>query len=120
MVASFLSFWFYSHTALLQFISVVFRLSSCSNYYLHPILSSQLLEPCFLFTMSSRSVLTIIGVRVHHGYTPGYWGLTRTRTHDGSVPAPRVRVWSQVPSLVPVPVPVVGIPVGYEQEGGPR
>ena len=56
-------------------------------------------------------------IRVHHGYTPGYWGLTRTRTRDGSVPVPRVRVWSQVPSLVPVPVPAAGIPVGYEQGG---
>ena len=55
--------------------------------------------------------------RVHHGYTPGYWRQTRTRTRDGSVPAPRVRVWSRVPSLVPVPVPAAGIPVGDEQGG---
>ena len=55
--------------------------------------------------------------RVHHGYTPGYWRQTHTRTCDGSVPAPWVRVWSRVPSLVPIPVPAAGIPVGDEQGG---
>ena len=55
--------------------------------------------------------------RVHHGYTPGYRRQTRTRTRNGSVPAPRVWVWSQVPSLVSIPVPAAGIPVGDEQGG---
>ena len=55
--------------------------------------------------------------RAHHGYTPGYRRQTRTRTRDGSVPAPRVWVWSWVPSLVPVPIPAAGIPVGDEQGG---
>ena len=39
-----------------------------------------------------------MGVRVHHGYTPGYQRQTHTCTRDGSVPA-------------------VGIPVGDEQGG---
>ena len=55
--------------------------------------------------------------RVHHRYIPGYWRQTRTRTHNRSVPALQVQVWSWVPSLVPVPVPAVGIPVGDEQGG---
>ena len=55
--------------------------------------------------------------RVHHGYTPGYRRQTHTCTRNGSVPAPRVWVWSRVPSLVPVPVPAAGIPVEYEQGG---
>ena len=55
--------------------------------------------------------------RVYHGYTPRYWRLTHTHTHDGSVPVAQVQVWSQVPSLVPVPIPAAGIPVGYKQGG---
>ena len=55
--------------------------------------------------------------RVHHRYTPGYQRQTHTCTCNGSVPTPWVRVWSWVPSLVPVPVPTAGIPVGDEQGG---
>ena len=58
-----------------------------------------------------------VSVRVHHRYTPRYQRQTRTCTRNGSVPAPRVWVWSRVPSLVPVPVPAAGIPVEYEQGG---
>ena len=76
-------------------------------------------------TPSINSVSPVLSVfpkscltnRVHHRYTPGYRRQTHTHTRDGSVPALRVRVWSWVPSLVPIPVPAVGIPVGYEQGG---
>ena len=38
-------------------------------------------------------------------------------TGDRPVPAVQVQVWSWVPSLVPIPVPAAGIPVGNEQGG---
>ena len=55
--------------------------------------------------------------RIHHRYTTRYQRQTRIHTHDGSVPAPWVQVWSQVPSLVPIPIPTAGIPMEYEQGG---
>ena len=56
--------------------------------------------------------------RVYHGYTPGYWRLIHTCTHDdGSLPMPWIWVWSRVPSLVPIPIPMAGIPMGYKQGG---
>ena len=67
-----------------------------------------------LFNFSSSMCTTS---RVHHGYTPGYWRLTHTHTRDGSVPTLRVQVWSRVPSLVPIPVPAAGIPMGYGPGG---
>ena len=65
----------------------------------------------------------VVGLKIHriyHGYTPRYWRQTCTHIHDRSVPVSWVQVWSQVLSLVPTPIPVAVIPVGYEQEGGAK